>query len=108
MRRLDPPGKTGGGIIVPTRPRNCCRKADAIREHDYVPGAGVSPNRRKRESESSWMPPPAALSIDRRLVLGLRDEPGAALIARVDPQPVKRDAQPGPDADKEIDMGDAP
>src|ERR1043166_9134006 len=38
----------------------------------------------------------------------LRDEPGAALAAGVDPQPVDRDGEPGAQADQEIDVGDAP
>src|SRR3954468_22185406 len=38
----------------------------------------------------------------------LRDQPGAALLARVDPQPVDRDAEPVAQADQEIDVGDAP
>ncbi len=38
----------------------------------------------------------------------LRDQPCAALVARIDPQPVERDAEPVADADQEIDMGKAP
>src|SRR6185437_10075015 len=36
------------------------------------------------------------------------DEPRAALVARVNPQPIERHAQPVADADEKIDVGEAP
>jgi hypothetical protein len=38
----------------------------------------------------------------------LSDEPRAALIARIDPEPIERDAQPVADPDQKVDVGDAP
>src|SRR6185312_12290200 len=42
------------------------------------------------------------------LAASLRDEPGAALIARMNPQPTQCHAEPVPQADQKIDVGDTP
>ena len=45
---------------------------------------------------------------NRHLAGALRDQPRGALVARVDPQPAQRDAEPVAQADQEIDVGEAP
>src|ERR1700733_12975684 len=52
---------------------------------------------------SFWLRPVVA-----HLGAALRDQARAALLARVDPQPAHRDAEPVAQADQEVDMRDAP
>src|SRR5665213_1529049 len=51
---------------------------------------------------------PISENSPHHLAAALRDQARGTLIARVDPQPAHRDAQPVAQADQEIDVGDAP
>src|SRR5947207_4156119 len=48
--------------------------------------------------------PIALLSSAHHLAAALRDQPRGALVARVDPEPAQRDAEPVAQADQEVDV----